>query len=278
MALPRQFVDRDVRGLAKRLRRHALTMTSRARASHVGSCLSIADILAVLYGDTLRIDAARPDWSERDRLIMSKGHAAAITYAALAESGFFPVARLAEFGQNGTFLAGHVSHVNVPGVELSTGSLGHGLSVATGMALVGHRAMAPWRVFAVLSDGECDEGSTWEAIMLAAHHHLDNLVAVIDYNKIQSLDRVDRTLALEPLKLKFAAFGWEAIEVDGHDVDALRQVFSEIPFQSGKPSCVIAHTIKGKGVSFMEDKVLWHYRPPSEDELAAALRELEEAT
>jgi transketolase len=138
--------------------------------------------------------------------------------------------------------------------------------------------MAPWRVFAVLSDGECDEGSTWEAIMLAAHHHLDNLVAVIDYNKIQSLDRVDRTLALEPLKLKFTAFGWEAIEVDGNDVNALRQVFSEIPFQSGKPSCVIAHTIKGKGVSFMEDKVLWHYRPPSEDELAAALRELEEAT
>src|ERR1700682_5111624 len=168
MAIPRQFVsDQHLRAFAKRLRRHALTMTNRARSSHVGSCLSIAEILAVLYGDILRIDPARPDWSERDRLIMSKGHAAAITYAALAGSGFFPIARLAEFGRNGTFLAGHVSHVNVPGVELSTGSLGHGLSVAAGMAMVGHRAMAPWRVFAVLSDGECDEGSTWEAIMLA---------------------------------------------------------------------------------------------------------------
>ena len=267
--------DRALVELAKRLRRHALTMTSRARSSHVGSCLSIADILAVLYGASLRIDPARPEWSDRDRLIVSKGHAAAITYAALAEAGFFPMEDLLQYGMNGTSLWGHVSHLNVPGVELSTGSLGHGLPVAAGMALVAKRSDSPWRVFVLLSDGECDEGSNWEASLFAAHHHLDNLVAIIDYNKIQSLDRVENTLGLEPLRGKFTAFGWEALELDGHEVPALCKAFSEIPLQSGKPTCIIAHTIKGKGITFMENRVLWHYRSPTPEELAAALRELD---
>lgn len=267
--------DKDLVRLATTLRRHSLEMTSRAHSSHVGSCLSIADIMAVLYGSVLRIDPKRPDWAERDRFIMSKGHAAAITYAALAEAGFFPLDRLREYGHNGTYLCGHVSHSNVPGVELSTGSLGHGLPVGVGMALVGHRAKQPFRVFVLLSDGECDEGSNWEAALFAAHHRLDNLVAIIDYNKIQSLDRVDKTLGLEPLRQKFAAFGWEAVETDGHAVTALRELLSARPPGRDRPICVIAHTVKGKGISFMEDRVLWHYRPPTEAELASALAELD---
>ncbi len=235
----------------------------------------MADILAVLYGDVLRIDPKQPGWPDRDRLIVSKGHASAITYAALAEAGFFPMERLLDYGKNGSKFWGHVSHADIPGVELSTGSLGHGLPVGTGMALVGKRAQDAWRVFVIMSDGECDEGSNWEAILFAAHHRLDNLVAVIDYNRIQSLDLVERTIRLEPLVEKFHAFGWSAVEVDGHDIPELRGVLSRIPREAGKPTCVVARTVKGKGVGFMEGKVLWHYRPPSEDELAQALDELD---
>jgi len=266
--------DQEIGALARRLRIHSLRMTSNARSSHVASCLSIADILAVLYGDVLRIDPKRPAWLDRDRLIVSKGHAAAVTYAALAEAGFMPVERLSDFGKNGSSLCGHVTHGMVPGVEFSTGSLGHGLPVSVGMALVAKRDGLPWRVYVIMSDGECDEGSNWEAIMFAAHHGLDNLVAIIDYNGVQSLDSVENTLGLEPFAEKFRAFGWGTVEVDGHDVPRLRQVLSKVPIESGKPTALIAHTIKGKGVSFMEGKVLWHYRPPSDDELARALAEL----
>ena len=267
--------EAEIRAFAQRLRIQALRMTNRARSSHIGSCLSIADVLAVLYGDVLRKDARRPDWSDRDRLIVSKGHAAAVTYAALAEAGFIPFQRLLEFGKNGGTLSGHVTHLGVPGVEFSTGSLGHGLPVAAGMALVAKRDGLPWRVFAIVSDGECDEGSTWEAILFAAHHRLDNLTAVVDYNNIQSLDSVERTLGLEPLAQKFSAFGWGTVEVDGHDIHSLREVLCGVPVERGRPTAVIAHTLKGKGVSFMEGKVLWHYRPPSPDELVTALAEVE---
>jgi len=266
--------EEEIRAFAQRLRIQSLRMTNRAHSSHIGSCLSIADILAVLYADVLRVDAKRPQWPDRDRLIVSKGHAAAVTYAALAEAGFIPFQRLLDFGQNGGSLCGHVTHTEVPGVECSTGSLGHGLPVATGMALVAKRDLLPWRVFAILSDGECDEGSTWEAILFAAHHRLDNLVAVIDYNHLQSLDSVERTLGLEPLAGKFKAFGWGTVEVDGHDVHSLRDVLGGVPVEHGKPTAVVAHTVKGKGVSFMEGEVLWHYRPPTDDELARALDEL----
>ena len=249
-------------------------MVTAAKATHIASSLSMADILAVLYGRILRIDPKRPDWADRDRLIISKGHAAAITYAAVAEAGFIPVQRLSEYVQNGTQLYGHVTHTGVPGVEMSSGSLGHGLPVGTGMAISGKRDGKPWRVFVVMSDGECDEGSNWEAILFAGHHQLDNLTILIDYNKIQSLDFVEKTLRLEPFADKFRAFGWGVREVDGHDMEQLRTTLEGLPLEPGKPNAIIAHTIKGKGVSWMENKVLWHYKPPTPEELELALAEV----
>ncbi|HEY3195390.1 MAG TPA: transketolase [Candidatus Dormibacteraeota bacterium] len=274
-AAPRPATDDELRALARKLRAHSLRMISQAKTSHIGSCLSVADILAVLYGHILRIDPRHPDWSDRDRLIMSKGHAAAISYAAVAEAGFMPIKRLDEYARNGGQLYGHATHVGVPGVEMSSGSLGHGLPVGTGMALTAKRGRKGWRVFVIMSDGECDEGSNWEAILFAAHHRLDNLTIVIDYNKIQSLDRVERTLGLEPLTDKFRAFGWSVREVDGHEVSDLRDALEQVPMEAGRPNAIIAHTVKGKGVSWMEDKVLWHYRHPTEEELAKALAEVE---
>ncbi len=262
--------------LAKRIRQHTLRMIRKARSSHIGSAFSIAEVLAVLYTDVLQVDPAKPEWPDRDRLILSKGHACAALYAVLAERGFFPLEWLGEFYQDGGHLAGHATHHGVPGMEASTGSLGHGLSLACGMALAGARDEKPYRVFTILSDGECDEGSTWEAVMFAAHHKLDRLVAIVDYNKIQSLGRVEEVLELEPFAAKWQSFGWGVTEVDGHDIEQLRETLRQIPFQHSRPSCVIAHTIKGRGVSFMEDKLLWHYRSPDDDEFERAVRELEE--
>jgi transketolase len=261
--------------LARRIRLHAVNMTSRGGSSHVAAILSMADIVAVLYGGVLRVDPKRPRWSERDRFILSKGHAGAGVYAALAETGFFPVEKLQTHYQDGSDLSGHVSHKGIPGVELSTGSLGHGLSVGAGMAYAGKLRASNYRVFALLSDGECDEGSNWEAILFAAHHKLDNLIAIVDYNKIQSLAPVADTLQLEPFVDKWKSFGWSVQEVAGHHHDDLQATFARIPFEPGKPSCVICHTTKGKGVSFMENSVLWHYRTARGEELAAALHELE---
>mgnify|MGYP001306301237 CR=1 FL=1 len=266
----------ETEGLAKAIRRRAVRMTHLGSSSHIGSVLSIADILAVLYGAVLRVDPDNPGWEKRDRFILSKGHAGAGVYAALAETGFFDPALLDQHCADGSLLSGHVSHKGMPGVELSTGSLGHGLGVAAGVAYSGKLDNRDHRVMALLSDGECDEGSVWEAAMFAAHHGLDNLVAVIDYNKIQSLDTVSETLALEPFADKWKSFGWSVIEADGHNHDALLNAFDSLPFTSGQPSCLIAHTIKGKGISFMENSVLWHYRSPQGDEYTAALRELGE--
>ncbi|ABL83719.1 MULTISPECIES: transketolase [unclassified Nocardioides] len=260
--------------LARRIREHVLRMTSRGRSSHVASGLSVADILAVLYGDVLRVDPADPEANDRDRFVMSKGHAGAAVYAVLAERGFLERESLLSHYQNGSTFSGHVSHVDVPGVEVSTGSLGHGLSIATGMAWRARSTGATWRAYALLSDGECDEGSTWEAALFAGHHGLSNLVAVIDYNKYQSLATTDETLTLEPFADKWVAFGWDVVEVDGHDTVELFAALSVDPSRHTRPRCVLAHTIKGKGVSFMENNVLWHYRPPSEDELALALTEI----
>ncbi|MBN8549914.1 MAG: transketolase [Deltaproteobacteria bacterium] len=262
------------RELARRIRVHSLKMTSSGGGSHIASCLSVADILAVLYGGVLRYQATQPQWAERDRCVLSKGHAGAAFYAALAEVGFFPVDRLGGHYQNGSELSGHVSHKNVAGVEVSTGSLGHGLSIGSGMALHAKLSGEPQRVYVILSDGECDEGSTWEAILFAAHHHLDNLIAIVDYNKIQSLARVSETLGLEPFADKWRSFGWAVRECDGHDHEALKAELSNIPQVSGKPLCLIAHTVKGKGVSFMEDTVLWHYRTAKGQEFERALAEL----
>ena len=258
---------------ARRLRAHTLRMVHRANSSHVGSCFSMADILSVLYTDTLHVDPAQPAMPGRDRFILSKGHAAAGVYAALALRGFIPEADLDSYGADGSAFMAHISH-KVPGVEFSTGSLGHGLPFAVGKAMAAKKSGAAWRVFAVLGDGEMDEGSVWEALMFSAHHKLDNLVAIIDCNNLQSLTTVEATLNIEPLADKIRAFGGVPVEVDGHDHRALLELFDRIPFEAGKPSIVIARTVKGKGVSYMENKVEWHYRSPDAELLAQALREV----
>ncbi len=260
--------------LARKLREHSVRMTHRAGASHVGSSLSMVELLAVLYARVLRVDPRRPDWPDRDRFVLSKGHGCAAYYAVLAETGFFPVEWLETFYQDGSKLAGHATHTHVPGIEISTGSLGHGLSVAAGMALAARRDDKPYRVFCLLSDGECDEGSTWEPILFAPQHKLDNLIAMVDYNKIQSLGTVKEVMDLDPFAAKWRAFGWAVREIDGHDLEEVEEALKQVPFEAGRPSCIIAHTVKGKGVSFMEDKLLWHYRSPQGDEYRAALAEL----
>jgi transketolase len=265
----------DTRELAWRIRRHALHMTSAGGGSHIGSVFSMADILGVLYGRVLRVAPSAPRHPDRDRFILSKGHAGAGVYASLAETGFLAMDKLEGHYADGSDLCGHVSHKGIPGVELSTGSLGHGLSVGAGMAYSAKLGGGRHRVFVLMSDGECDEGSNWEAILFAAHHRLDNLVAIVDYNKIQSLKPVAETLGLEPFADKWRSFGWKVVEPDGHDHDALLAAFGTSATEPGKPTCVLAHTVKGKGVSFMEHSVLWHYRTARGKEFDAALAELE---
>ena len=264
----------STRALAGRIRGHALRMTSLGGSSHIGAIFSCADLLAALYDGILRVNPAMPRDPTRDRLVLSKGHAGAGLYAALAERGFFPVEQLWTHYQDGSQLSGHVSH-ELPGVEVSTGALGHGLSIAAGMALAGKLAGAGHRVFCILSDGECDEGSTWEAALFAPHHKLANLVAIVDYNRIQGIAPVAEVLELEPFADKWRAFGWAVREVNGHDHAAIHEACGALPFEAGKPSCLLAHTTKGKGVSFMENTVLWHYRTPRGAEFDAALEELE---
>ncbi len=262
--------------LAKRLRIHALRMTSKSKSSHIGSCLSVADVLAVLYGGFLSVRPDDPDWADRDRVVMSKGHAAAVYYAALAEAGFFDLDRLDKYGQDGQSLSGHVTHSNNPGVEFSSGSLGHGLSLAAGMALGLKWKKSPARSVAILSDGECDEGSIWEAALFAPHHKLNNLICVVDYNKIQSFGSVSEVLELEPFADKWRAFRWQVEEIDGHDHDAIKRGLAQAG-RTDTPTVLIAHTTKGKGVSFMENELLWHYRPASPEQMEIAIKELESA-
>jgi transketolase len=260
--------------LSHRIRVHAVNMTSRGKSSHVGSVLSMADILGTLYAKVANVYPSEPNHPERDRIILSKGHGGAGVYAALAERGFFGIERLKEHYQNGSIFSGHVSHKGVPGVEISTGSLGHGLGIGAGMALGAQRSGQTWRTFVIMSDGECDEGSVWEAAMFASHHKLSNLNAIVDYNKIQSLASVADTLALEPFADKWRAFGWHVSEVDGHDHSALERAMQTDPTTRDLPSVTIAHTTKGKGISFMENSVLWHYRTAQGEELQAALADL----
>lgn len=259
--------------LAQAVRTLALEMVHRARASHIGSALSIADIVAVLYGEVMNIDPADPGMLDRDRFLLSKGHACVAVYAVLAAKGFFPKEQLMDYGKDFSDLMNHISH-KVPGVEFSTGSLGHALPFGVGKALAAKRSDQSWRTFVLLGDGECDEGSVWEAAMFASHHRLDNLIAIVDYNGLQSLTTVERTLALEPLAAKFESFGWSTRELDGHSHGDLAQALSATPWTEGKPSVVIARTVKGKGVSFMEGSVKWHYSNPNDAELEAALTEL----
>jgi transketolase len=267
----------DTIDLALRLRQHVVRMASSGGSAHVGSCLSVADIIAVLYGGEMHVNPARPQWAGRDRFILSKGHAGACVYAALAERGFFPPADLDRHYRNGSSLSGHVSHKGVPGVDFSTGSLGHGLGIGAGMAFQLRRAGGRQRVYVVLGDGECDEGSVWEAILFAAHHRLSNLCAIVDYNKLQSLGPVEETIGREPLVAKWRSFGGVVIRVDGHHHRQIESALAVARANEGRPTCIIADTVKGAGISFMEDKVLWHYRSPQGEEFAAAMRELEAA-
>ncbi|MGN0754178.1 MAG: transketolase [Aristaeellaceae bacterium] len=263
--------------LAWLIRRHGLEMTHISRGSHIGAIFSLAEIMATLYTGVLNVNPADPKMPDRDRLILSKGHAGAAVYAALAERGFFDVEELSTHYANGSRLSGHVSHKGVPGVEFSTGSLGHGLAVAAGMALGGKKDGADWRVFCILGDGECDEGSVWEAALQAHQFRLDNLIAVVDHNRMQSLDFCENTIALEPFADKWAAFGWNVLRADGHSIEALQDAFAQAKANrgTGKPTVIIAETTKGKGVSFMENDILWHYRTPQGEEYEAALKELE---
>ena len=260
---------------ARRIRRASLRMVHQARMGHPGGDLSCADILAVLYFHVLRLRPESPRDPERDRFVLSKGHASAALYAALAERGFFPPGDLDTYMRPLSRLNGHPDRNQVPGVEANTGPLGHGLPIAVGMAAAARLDAAAWRTFVLTGDGELQEGSNWEAIMTAAHLRLDNLTAIVDRNRLQQGDATERTVALEPLAERWRAFGWGVVDVDGHDVEALTRVFDDLPAVPGRPTCVIARTNKGRGVSFIADRVEWHHRVPTDEELAAALRELE---
>jgi len=261
--------------LAAELRGRIIEVSGRAGVPHLGSCLSCVDILTTLYWGVLRVDPAQPTSPERDRFLLSKGHAAPALFQVLAKRGFFPENLLDNYGADGSRFGEHPPAHGVPGVEAATGSLGHGLPIGLGIMLGMQLAKQPGRVFALLSDGECNEGSVWEAAMMASAHLLDRLTVIVDYNKWQATGRSNEVLSLEPLADKWSAFGWRVTEVDGHDICALLGTFNRLPFQPGKPSAIIAHTVKGKGVSFMEDDNNWHYRTPNPEEVKRARHELE---
>lgn len=265
----------DLKRASYKLRRQVLAMTFEAGMGHLGGDFSAADILTVLYQSVLRVDPARPRWSERDRFVLSKGHVSGGLYATLAEAGFFPVSELRSYMGSMSRLNGHPDCNKAPGVEANTGPLGHGLPIAVGMALAGKLDRAAWRVFALTGDGELQEGSNWEAAMCASHHQLSNLTVIVDRNRLQQGAGTEATVGLDPLDQKWTAFGWAVSEVDGHDHAALLDAFNALPSDPTKPSCIIANTIKGKGVSFMENQAPWHHRIPSREEYGAALMELD---
>jgi len=259
---------------AKKLRRHVVQMIGKASSGHPGGSLSAADIITVLYFKEMSHRAEDPRWQDRDRFILSKGHAAPVLYAALAECGYFPIAELDTLRAHGSCLQGHCDMTLTPGIELSAGSLGQGLSFGIGTALAGRLNCTDYRVYVLLGDGECDEGQVWEAAMASAHYKLDNLTAIVDYNKLQ-IDGWNRdVMNLEPLAEKWHAFGWHVIEVDGHNLPNIFNAFEEAKKVKGKPAVILAHTTKGKGVSFMENQVSYHGKAPSLEQVAKALEEL----
>lgn len=258
---------------AREVRKLSVEMVYRAHASHIGGALSMTDILSVLYTDVMKYNAQNPEWDGRDRFVLSKGHACVSYYATLALAGFYPVSNLEMYAQKGSPFLCHISH-HVSGVEFSAGSLGHGLPIGTGFALAGQRQKKIFKTYVLLGDGEMDEGSNWEALLFAAHHHLSNLCAIVDYNKIQSFGDTNKVMNLEPLVDKLRDFNCHVIEVDGHNHDALRSAFVDFCNQTEKPTVIVAHTIKGKGVSYMENDLAWHYKSPSEEQFYQALEEI----
>jgi transketolase len=263
-----------LRETAQQVRRDDLRMIHRARLGHIGGDFSVIDILVTLYAAVLNVDPAEPLAAQRDRLVLSKGHTAGALYATLAYCGFFPPHELETFAAPLSALNGHPNRTKVPGVETNTGPLGHGFPVAVGIALSARLQGSPRRTFVVLGDGELQEGSNWEAAMTAAHYRLDNLIAIVDRNGLQQGARTEETSALEPLADKWAAFGWQVREVDGHDHEQLYQALHAVPFAAGQPSCVIARTQKGHGVSFMTDRVEWHHKVPDAQQARDAREEL----
>ncbi len=259
---------------AKELRAQIFKTICNGGGGHTPTSLSMVDILVALYYKILKIDPKDPKAVDRDRFILSKGHAGVALYAVLADLGFFDKRHLETFGKKGTILGGHPDMHKVPGVEASTGALGHGFPFAVGMALAAKLDKKLYRVFSIIGDGECQEGSIWEAALFAPQHHLDNLVCIIDHNKFQAMGRLETIVPLAPLADKWRAFGWAVKEVDGHNIDELVTLFQSIPLEKGKPSLVVAHTTKGKGISFMENVAIWHYRMPKIEEMEIAAREL----
>lgn len=260
---------------ARKIRCHIVQMVAEAGSGHPGGSLSAADILTVLYFDEMNIDPARADDPDRDRFVLSKGHASPVLYATLAEKGFFPVEELMTFRKINSRLQGHPSRKHLPGVEMSTGSLGQGLSAAIGMALAARVDKRDYRVYALLGDGEMQEGMIWEALMSAAHYKLDNLTAFLDYNHLQIDGYTADVMKIDPIADKVKAFGWNVLMVDGHDLEAISRAIAEAKATKGKPTFIIAQTVKGKGVSFMENKAEWHGIAPSFEQKVAAIKELE---
>jgi transketolase len=273
-----QSITCDISELERRsriLRAQIIENSHRTKTPHLGSCLSCVDILVAAYFGVLNIDPAQPHDPERDRFILSKGHGAPALFHALAMRGFYPETMLATYGEDGGIFAEHPPTPDrLPGIEAATGSLGHGLPIGLGMALSARILKRGFNVRALLSDGECNEGSTWEAAMLSAAQKVEKLMVVIDFNKWQATGRSEEIMMLSPLADKWRAFGWSAYEVDGHDMRMLVDLLSRLPDRSGKPVAIVAHTVKGKGVSFMEDDNNWHYRIPTADEVRKAKREL----
>ena len=258
------------------LRARIIENSSKTGTPHLGSCLSCVDILVALYFKVLKIDPTNPQWSERDRFILSKGHGAPALFQVLAMRGFYPEAWLEQYGQDGSVFAEHPpTPTHLAGIEAATGSLGHGLPMGLGMALAGRIQNRAYRVYVVLGDGECNEGTIWEAALLAAAQKVANLCVVIDFNKWQATDRSEEVMALNPLVDKWRAFGWNTIEIDGNNLESLLTAFDKAQQELQKPTAIIAHTVKGKGVSFMQDDNNWHYRIPTAEEVVKAKIELE---
>ena len=260
--------------IANSIRCEILKMHYNSQSSHIGAALSCVDILVVLFFSILRINPKNPKDFNRDRFILSKGHATSALYSTLSLRGYFNKSILKNYCCDDSTLPGHSTKECVSGVEVSTGSLGHGLPIGNGIALAGKHDKLKYRVFVLLSDGECEEGSIWEAALFASHHKLDNLIVIVNYNKLQTFGRVKEVLNLEPFVDKWKSFGWEVKEVNGHNFKDMEKVFKTVPFKKNKPSIIIAHTIKGKGISFMENKLEWHYKSPNKEELNLALQEL----
>jgi transketolase len=275
MTFDEQININNTKEFAAEVRKKVIELSHKAKASHLGSALSCVDLLAVLYNNILRIDPQNPNQTGLDKFILSKGHAAAAIYTTLAYKKFFPLERLDEYGKDGGHLCEHPAPFCVPGIEVATGSLGHGLPIGSGMALASKIKKKTNRIYVLMSDGECNEGSVWEAALFAASKKLGNLTAIIDYNKWQATGRSDEVLGLPSLKKKWKAFGWETKEIDGHNLKKIFNALKKGPNKTGKPRMIIANTIKGKGVSFMEDDNNWHYRIPTEEEVKKAHREID---